>query len=212
MKTGIAVFKHKQAGVFAFGALCALEEIGFQTDYICTSPDSALCGVLFQKGYSLEEGKRLYCAYFSQEKSGRNKLWETLLKGPNQRGSLLICQGGQIYTKQDEEHKLFGNNPYRLEDFVLSELNNNEQESNCNREQLFWVLNTMGAERVISLEGEQDKYQKLIGKNPAFTLVQSDLLDILSGGEWQDALNDGFEQMMKRKNEVLNAIYFAGKY
>lgn len=202
MKTGVAVFKHKDMGVYAFGALCALKELGIQIDCISVSSDSVLCGLLFQKGYSLEEGKTIYQT-ITQQSEKKSDLWNEISKQPDRNIVLVVCKDGRIYCSRGEGYNLFGKIVLEWDNLVLD---NNGINDLCNKEQLFWVLNSMGAEKVICIEGEESKYQQSIGKNPSFTLTAS------NGQEWQFLLNDGYEQIMKRKNELLDAIYFAGRY
>lgn len=208
MKTGVAVFKHKNMGAYAFGALCALKEMGMQPECAAVSPESALCGLLLQKGCTFDEGKEAY-QYFALKENMRQKLWNGLLEKPDNGPRLVLCCGTRLYTGGGKEQNLFGKAFADLHDFAFLNLQGDEEEKKCSKEQLLWLLHSMGAERVVCIQGEEEFYQKSIGKSPAYTLIAAEPPAKTCGRALTDDLNEGFRQAMEHKNELLNAIYFA---
>lgn len=203
IKTGVAVFQHIRSGAFAFGVLCALEQIGICVDRMSVSGESAFGPLLFQKGFGLTEGTSLLSSL------NKNRDLQKMIELPNQRDvTVAVLAQGRILSQDSRLYSVFGNSFSPLDaNSIANPTDTAALGQQEHREKLIWVLSSLGARRIISIEGNKCDFQAEIGKVPLYTIYPEKTeeadADVLAA--------QGYDQILHCHRELLDTIYFTGR-
>lgn len=205
-ETGISIFNQKLSGAFAFGALCALEYIGIVVGCISVSYESAISALLFQKGFTLEDGVEFISLFEKQDYNLKHDSVKQVLKMPDKREtSVLILTDNRILSQDDKARRVFGDTCEKIQNNIELIINRAAESEAIRNKKLLWILSASGVRKIISIEGEKYKTYSPAGKTPLWTFSPNN-------GEDKSCENfaaQGWRQILNCRQQLLDSIYFA---
>lgn len=200
MKLGIAVLNYDDCGAFGAGALYAWREAGLKIDFIGACANTCAGCILFNNGIDAQT----CCEICGGIARGEDYKPEAFRKHfTHERAVLAVCGENKILGTDEALKNTFGCSfePLSAEKVIRGEY----APPLCRaREKIFWIMSTLGANRLLSIENEAPRVDGGFGKAPAYTLSVPEALS----ADFSVNFQAGYAAAESEYDEALRQIYF----